>query len=126
MKNANYSKKALDHFFNPKNLGEMKGADLVGYAGNPQCGDTMKIFLKLNKDGTISKASFQTLGCAAAIATSDIICQMAEGKSLEEASRITKEEVVKALGTLPENKVHCADLANKALISAIKKNEEKR
>ncbi len=124
MKHPHYSKKAMEHFLNPKNLGEMKNPTTIGYSGSPQCGDTMKLFIKLGKDERIEDISFQTLGCAAAIATSDMICEIAKGKSLKEASEITHQDVVDNLGSLPPTKVHCADLAKNALKSAIENYEK--
>jgi len=113
-----YSEKVKQHFMNPHNMGEMEGADGIGVVGNPVCGDVMKIFIKV-RDGRISDISFQTFGCAAAIATSSMITDMAMGKTLEEALKISRGDVADALDGLPKIKMHCSNLAADGLRAAI-------
>jgi nitrogen fixation NifU-like protein len=125
MNNTNYNQNVLDHFKNPRNMGEMKNADAVGELGNPHCGDVMKIYLKI-KDQKIEDIKFQTMGCAAAIATSSMLTVLAKGKSLKDAKRITNRDVATALGELPPIKIHCSNLAADALQIAIKNYEEKK
>jgi len=121
-----YTKKVIEHFMNPKNAGEIENADGVGITGNIVCGDVMKIFIKVNKsaDGNnkhdiIEDIKFKTMGCAAAIATSSMITEIAKGKTIEEGLKITKEDVADALGKLPPIKMHCSNLASDALAEAI-------
>ncbi|MFX0046745.1 MAG: Fe-S cluster assembly scaffold protein NifU [Candidatus Hermodarchaeota archaeon] len=124
-----YSEKVMDHFQNPRNMGEMKGADAIGEEGNPVCGDLMYIYIKVEeRDGTeiISDISFQTFGCAAAIATSSMITELAKGKTLDEALKITRNDVAISLDGLPPIKMHCSNLAADALHAAIKKYREKK
>ncbi|MBY9008598.1 MAG: Fe-S cluster assembly scaffold protein NifU [Candidatus Lokiarchaeota archaeon] len=124
-----YSEKVMDHFRNPRNMGEMKDADSIGEKGNPICGDLMYIYIKVEKkDGEeiISDISFQTFGCAAAIATSSIITELAREKTLDEAMKITKNDVADELDGLPPIKMHCSNLASDALQDAIKKYREKK
>jgi len=113
-----YSEKVMDHFTNPRNVGEIPDADGIGEVGNVKCGDIMKFFLKI-KENYIEDIKFQTFGCGAAIATSSIATEMVKGKSLEEAMALTNSEVVKALGGLPAPKIHCSVLAEEALKAAI-------
>lgn len=113
-----YSDKVMDHFMNPRNVGEIDNADGVGMEGNPTCGDVMKIFIKV-KDNKIEEAKFKTFGCGAAIAVSSMITEMVIGKTLEEALSISKEAVADALGGLPPNKNHCSNLGADALHNAI-------
>ncbi len=113
-----YTKETMDRFLNPKHLGEIKDANGIGKVGNPRCGDQMTVYIKV-KEGKIENASFQTLGCAAAIATSDVICEMAIGKKPEEALAITEKEMIKKLEELPAVKVHCSSLAIEGLKKAI-------
>ncbi len=120
-----YSDKAMKHFLNPENMGEIEDADGVGEVGNPRCGDLMTIYIKV-KDDTIKEMRFKTLGCAAAIATSDMICEMAQGKKIEDALKITFQDLVDNLGSLPQTKVHCADLAQKGLKAAVEDYESKK
>lgn len=114
-----YSEKVMDHFSNPRNVGEMPDADAVGQVGNPSCGDIMKIYLKI-KDDRIEDIKFQTFGCGAAIATSSMVTEMAKGKTLDEAMKITNKAVAEALDGLPPQKMHCSNLAADALQEAIK------
>jgi nitrogen fixation protein NifU and related proteins len=118
-----YSKEVMEHFTNPKNSGEMKNPDAVGQVGNPQCGDVMYIYLKI-KENRIKEIKFKTFGCAAAIATSSMVTELAKGKTLEDAMKITRQDVATQLGGLPPNKMHCSNLAADALHDAIKKYKE--
>ena len=115
-----YSKKLMNRFKNPKFVGEMKNADAVGQEGNVKCGDIMKIFLKV-KNEKIIKIKFQTYGCIAAIASSDAMCELAKGKTLKQALKITPKDIVKKMGgEVPPIKFHCSILGTKALKNAIK------
>jgi nitrogen fixation NifU-like protein len=118
-----YSDKAMEHFRNPKNMGEMKDADGVGKVGNVYCGDVMWVFIKIEKNSKnqeiITDAKFQTFGCVAAISTSDMVTELVKGKPLDYALKISKDDIVKALGGLPPIKVHCSVLANDALAEAV-------
>lgn len=119
-----YNDKVLDHFKNPRNMGEMKNADVIGEYGNPVCGDLMFIYLKVSKKNgkdIIDDISFQTFGCAAAIATSSMITELAKGKTLQEAKTITRDDIANSLGGLPPQKLHCSNLATDALHDAIEK-----
>ncbi len=113
-----YSKKVMDHFTNPRNVGVIEDADGVGEVGNPVCGDMMKITIRVNNN-TIADIKFQTLGCGAAIATSSILTEMAMGKRLDEAMKITRDAVAQGLDGLPPNKMHCSNLAADGLHKAI-------
>ena len=113
-----YSEKVMDHFANPRNSGEMENPDGVGIVGNPTCGDLMTIYIKV-KDDVITDISFQTFGCGAAIATSSMITEIAIGKTLEEALKISRNDVAEELDGLPPVKMHCSNLAADALKAAI-------
>ncbi len=113
-----YSAKVMDHFTNPRNVGEIPDADGVGTEGNPICGDVMQIFIKV-KDDTIVDAKFKTFGCGAAIAVSSMITEMIKGKTIDEALAISKETVANELGGLPAQKMHCSNLGADALKKAI-------
>jgi len=119
-----YSKEVIKHFQKPQNMGKLENPDSVGEIGNPVCGDMMTIYLKV-KDGRVFDIGFETLGCVAAIATSSMITSLAKGKKLEEAEKITIKEVADALGSLPPVKMHCSDLAVKALKMAIENYRNK-
>lgn len=119
-----YSDKVMDHFKSPRNVGEMEDADAIGEVGNPVCGDMMYIYIKV-QDDKIKDISFQTFGCGAAIATSSMITEMAKDKTLDEAMKITRQDVADALGGLPQQKLHCSNLAADALHEAIKNYREK-
>ncbi len=119
-----YSKTVMDHFKNPRNVGEMDNPDGLGEVGNPICGDMMKVFIKV-EDDHIKDISFLTFGCGAAIAVSSILTEMAKGKSLEEAKKITNKSVAEALEGLPKNKLHCSNLGADALQLAIKDYEDR-
>jgi nitrogen fixation NifU-like protein len=124
MGNVDYNEKVLDHFRNPRNMGAMKNPDAEATVGNPTCGDVMKIMLKV-RGKKIQDIKFQTMGCVAAIATSSMTTELAKGKTLEEAKKITNQDVAKALGELPPIKLHCSNLAADALRKAIKEYEKK-
>lgn len=113
-----YSETLMDHFTNPRNVGDIPEADGVGEEGNPTCGDVMKISIKV-KDGRIEDAKFRTFGCGAAIAVSSMVTEMVKGKTIEEALSISKEMVANALGGLPAQKMHCSNLGADALKKAI-------
>jgi len=113
-----YSDKVLDHFRNPRNMGEIPDADGVGTVGNPVCGDLMTIYIKV-KDNRLADIKFKTFGCGAAIATSSIITELAKGKTLDEAMKITRGDVADNLGGLPPVKMHCSNLAADGLHAAI-------
>ena len=119
-----YSPKVMEHFMNPRNVGEIDNPDGVGEVGNPVCGDMMTFYIKV-KDDTLVDVKFQTFGCVAAIAVSSIVSDMAKGKTLEEAKKITKKVVAEALGGLPPNKMHCSNLGAEALALAIQQYQEK-
>jgi len=119
-----YSDKVMDHFSNPRNVGEIENADGVGEVGNASCGDIMKIFLKI-EDNVIKDVKFKTFGCGAAIATSSMVTEMAIGKTIEEALELTNAAVAEALDGLPAQKLHCSNLAADALHEAIKNYQEK-
>jgi nitrogen fixation protein NifU and related proteins len=113
-----YSEKVMEHFKNPRNVGEIDNPDGVGRVGNPICGDVMELYLRI-KDGIIVDAKFKTFGCGAAIATSSMATEMVKGKSIEEALKISNKAVAEALDGLPPAKMHCSSLAEEALKSAI-------
>lgn len=119
-----YSEKVLEHFSNPKNIGEIEEADGVGEVGNPVCGDMMSFYIKV-KDDKIADIKFKTFGCVAAISVSSIVTEMAMGKTLEEAKKITKQSVVESLDGLPKAKMHCSNLGADALAKAIEDYENK-
>lgn len=118
-----YSEKVMDYFSNPRNMGEIENADGVGQVGNPKCGDIMKMYLKI-ENNVIVDAKFKTFGCAAAIATSSMATEMVIGKSIDDALTITNKAVAEALEGLPPAKMHCSNLAQEAIESAI--NDYKR
>ncbi len=113
-----YSQKVMDHFMNPRNVGEIENADGVGIVGNPVCGDIMKMYLKI-EDNVIKDAKFKTFGCGAAVATSSMATELIIGKTLEEALDITNNTVAEALDGLPPVKMHCSNLAQQAVKAAI-------
>ena len=113
-----YSEKVMEHFTNPKNVGEIPDADGVGEVGNAKCGDIMKMYLKI-KDGVITDVKFKTFGCGAAIATSSIATEMIKGATIEDALKLTNRAVVEALDGLPPAKIHCSVLAEQAIKSAL-------
>lgn len=113
-----YSEKVMEHFKNPRNVGEMENPDGTGHVGNPVCGDIMELYIKV-KDNIIIDAKFKTFGCGAAIATSSMVTELVIGKSVDEALKISNHAVAEALGGLPPIKMHCSVLAEEALKSAI-------
>ncbi|NOR85809.1 Fe-S cluster assembly scaffold protein NifU [archaeon] len=119
-----YSDTVMDHFKNPRNVGEIKDADGTGNVGNPMCGDMMTITIEV-KDNVISDIKFKTFGCAAAIATSSMITELVKGLTIEDALKITKDDIVENLGGLPPIKLHCSNLAADALKKAIDDYREK-
>jgi len=123
--NKMYSDKVLKHFRNPHNLGGMDNPDGVGQVGNPICGDIMKLYIKV-KDNKIKDIKFETLGCGAAIATSSMITDLAKGKTLEKAFKITRNDVAGSLDGLPPIKMHCSNLATDALHKAIEDYKDKQ
>lgn len=119
-----YSEKVIDHFTNPRNVGEIENASGVGTVGNAKCGDIMRIYLDI-KDGIIKDAKFKTFGCGAAVATSSMATELIIGKTVEEALKVTNEAVMEALNGLPPVKVHCSVLAEEAIHAALKDYAEK-
>lgn len=113
-----YTQKVVDHFMNPRNKGKLEDYDAVGKVGNPICGDVMYIYIKVD-DNEIKNIGWETMGCAAAIATSSMITELAKGKTLEEAEKITKKDIADALDGLPPIKMHCSNLAADGLKKAI-------
>ncbi|MEF8879618.1 MAG: Fe-S cluster assembly scaffold protein NifU [Candidatus Thermoplasmatota archaeon] len=124
-----YTEKVKEHFHNPRNVGEIEDADGVGTVGNPRCGDVMTIYIKV-EDNRIEDIKFKTYGCAAAIASSSVATELVKGKTLDEAEKISRDEVADELGGLPDIKMHCSNLAADALRKAIEnyrnKNSDKK
>jgi len=120
-----YSDKVMEHFANPRNVGEIPDADGVGKVGNPTCGDVMWLYIKV-KNNIITDIKFKTFGCGAAIATSSMITELARGKTIEEAKKISRQDVADSLDGLPPVKMHCSNLASDALREAIKDYEAKK
>jgi nitrogen fixation NifU-like protein len=125
-----YSKKVMENFLHPKNMGEIKNPDGIGKVGNPLCGDVMNVYIKVSKDKNgkeiIKDIKFKTFGCTAAIATSSMITQIAKGKTIEEAEKITRNDVASELEGLPPIKMHCSNLSSDALREAIKDYRNKK
>jgi nitrogen fixation NifU-like protein len=113
-----YSEKVMDHFSNPRNVGELPDADGIGQVGNPKCGDIMKIYLKIDNN-VITDARFKTFGCGAAVATSSMATELVKGKTVEEALRLSNKAVAEALDGLPPQKMHCSVLAEEGIKAAI-------
>jgi len=120
-----YTEKVMDHFSNPRNIGEIENADGVGEVGNPVCGDMMSFYINV-KDDKIADIKFKTFGCVAAIAVSSMVTEMALGKTLDEAKKITKKSVAESLDGLPKEKMHCSNLGADALAKAIEDFEGKQ
>ncbi|MDN5293071.1 MAG: nitrogen fixation protein NifU [Eubacteriales bacterium] len=113
-----YNEKVMEHFQNPRNVGEIENPDGVGEVGNPTCGDIMRIYIKV-EDNVIKDIKFKTFGCGAAVATSSMVTEMVKGKTIDEALKVTNKAVAEALGGLPPQKMHCSNLAADALHKAI-------
>ncbi len=113
-----YSAKVMEHFMNPRNVGEIDGADGVGEVGNPACGDMMRLYLRI-EEGRVKDAKFRTFGCGAAIASSSMLTEMIKGKTVEEARAVTNLQVAEALDGLPAVKIHCSVMAEQAVKSAL-------
>ena len=120
-----YSEKVMDHFSNPRNVGEIADANAVGTVGNAKCGDIMKIYMKIDND-VITDVKFKTFGCGAAVATSSMATELVKGKTVEEALKLTNKAVVEALEGLPPAKLHCSVLAEEAIKAAIQDYYDKR
>ena len=125
-----YTEKVLDHFQNPRNVGELENANGVGMVGNAKCGDIMQMFIRVNDDEVIEEVTFKTFGCGAAVATSSMATELIKGKTVEEALKLSNEAVVEALEGLPPAKIHCSVLAEEAVKAAVedyrnRKNAEK-
>lgn len=123
-----YSKKVLEHFMHPHNQGEIKNPSGTGIVGNPTCGDVMRIYIKVKKkkkEEVIEDIKFETLGCASAIATSSMVTDLAKGRTLDEALKISRDDVAEALEGLPPIKMHCSNLASEALTAAIENYRQK-
>jgi nitrogen fixation NifU-like protein len=120
-----YNDKVLDHFENPRNVGVLENADGIGEVGSPVCGDMMYFYIKVENDKLVD-VKFKTFGCAAAIAVSSMVSEMAKGRSLDEAMKITNSDVAEELGGLPERKLHCSNLGADALHKAIENYREKK
>jgi len=120
-----YTEKVMDHFRNPRNMGEIKNPDGFGKVGNPKCGDVMAIYIKV-KENKIIDIKFKTFGCTAAIATSSILTEIVKGKTIEDALKVTRDDVANELGGLPAIKMHCSNLAADALREAIKDYKSKK
>lgn len=114
-----YSEKVMDHFANPRNVGEIEDANAVGQVGNAKCGDIMKIYMDIDENEVIKDVKFKTFGCGAAIATSSMATELVKGKTVEEALKLTNKAVMEALDGLPPEKVHCSVLAEEAIRAAI-------
>ena len=121
-----YSEKVIDHFSNPRNVGEIENADGVGTVGNSKCGDIMRMYLKVDDNGVITDCKFKTFGCGAAIATSSMATEMIKGKTLKEALKLTNKAVAEALDGLPPVKMHCSLLAEEAVKAALNDYREKQ
>ena len=115
-----YNDKVMEIFQNPKNVGELKGANGIGTVGNEACGDIMKLYIKVDKNEVITNATFKTFGCAAAIVSSSVATEMIKGKKIEEALKLENEQILDYLGGLHDNKIHCSILAKEALEAAVK------
>ena len=115
----NYTDKVMDHFMNPRNVGEVENPDGVGEVGNAACGDALKLTFKLDENGKIADVKFKTFGCASAIASSSALTELIKGMTIEEAAKVSNDDIVAMLGDLPEAKIHCSVLAEEAIKSAL-------
>ncbi|MGM0419879.1 MAG: Fe-S cluster assembly scaffold protein NifU [Bacillota bacterium] len=115
-----YSDKVMDHFQNPRNVGKMEDADVIGEVGNPTCGDIIRVYLKIEEE-VIEDIKFSTFGCGAAVATSSMVTELVKGKTLDDALKVSKDQVAEALDGLPPAKMHCSNLAADAIQNAINK-----
>lgn len=115
-----YSDLVMDHFMNPRNMGEIADANGIGEVGNPSCGDVMKLYLKVSDSGIIEDSKFKTFGCGAAIASSSMTTELLKGAKVEDALKLTNQAIVDALGGLPPAKIHCSVMAEEAVESALK------
>lgn len=120
-----YNNKVMEIFQNPKNVGELKGANGIGTVGNAACGDIMKLYIKVNENEVITDASFKTFGCAAAIVSSSVATEMIKGKKIADALKLENQQILDYLGGLPDNKIHCSILAKEALEAAVKDYRKK-
>ena len=114
-----YSEKVMDHFTNPRNVGELEDASGVGTVGNAKCGDIMRMYLAIDEDGVVTEAKFKTFGCGAAVATSSMATELVKGKTVQEAMNVTNKAVMEALDGLPPVKVHCSLLADESIHAAL-------
>ena len=122
-----YTEKVVKRFENPRYAGELKDANAIGTVGNPACGDIMRLYMNINDETkVIEDVSFKTFGCAAAIASTDVACELIKGKTIDEALKITNKQVVDMLGTLPPQKIHCSVLAEESIAAAIKDYNERK
>lgn len=121
-----YSEKVMDHFMNPRNVGEIEDADGVGTVGNAVCGDIMRMYLDIDENGVIKDAKFKTFGCGAAVATSSMATELVRGKTVQEALQVTNKAVAEALDGLPKVKIHCSLLAEQAIHAALWDYAEKK
>ncbi|MFH1845937.1 MAG: Fe-S cluster assembly scaffold protein NifU [Candidatus Omnitrophota bacterium] len=121
-----YSDKVMDHFTNPRNVGEMENPSGIGKVGSPVCGDLMELYIKVDEQEVITDVKFRTFGCGAAIASSSILTEMIKGMSIKDAEKLSNQEVVNALGGLPDRKIHCSVLAEEALSKAVQDYYDKK
>lgn len=121
-----YTDKVMDHFTNPRNVGELKDANAIGEVGSAACGDIMKIWMKINDKGIIEQVTFKTFGCASAIASSSLATEMLKGKTVEYAKNLTNKMLIEELGGLPTHKIHCSVLAEEAIKSALENYEKNK
>ena len=120
-----YSDKVMEHFINPRNMGEIDDANAVGEVGNPACGDVMKLYFKIDDNGVIQDVKFKTFGCGAAIASSSMATELIKGKTVEQVLELTNQAIVEALDGLPPAKIHCSVMAEEAIEAALKDYYEK-
>ena len=121
-----YTEKVMKRFQNPKNIGEIRGASGIGAVGNTSCGDVMKIYLRVDENEIITDAKVKTFGCAAAIASSDVAVDLIKGKSIDDALKVTNQDVLDILGDMPTHKIHCSVLAQEAITEAVKDYRKKQ